>query len=170
MAKKTRNRELSVRQLKFVQEYMIDQCASKAYVRAGYSNANPETGACRLMRNPKVQQAIDTETKKIQKRVAWDATYVRNQLAWLANEAKEKGNLAVLRATLDTMSKCEGMQVQNHNVNNNERIQFNITTGRGERIVRDDNDDGAGLEHAGNKGKWQENGELGNSLLPPRTQ
>ena len=144
---KRRKRELSERQIRFVSEYMIDLEPAKAYIRAGYSGSNPGRGAYRLMENPKIKQAIELASKKVQTKAAWDAAWVRNKLAWLANEAQEQGNLTVLRATLETMSKCEGMQIQNHNVNNSERISFSITTGRGERVVGDSDERGTSVEH-----------------------
>jgi hypothetical protein len=52
---------LSDRQLRFVQEYCKDFIATKAYVRAGYSEQGADQGASRLLSNVEIQIAIEDE-------------------------------------------------------------------------------------------------------------
>lgn len=47
------------RQYKFVLEYCKDFMSTKAYIRAGYSEGGAASGASLLLKNPKVQEAIE---------------------------------------------------------------------------------------------------------------
>lgn len=57
---KKRPRPLSDRQLRFIQEYMVDMNGTAAYRRAGYQaqGKSAEVGACLLLRVPKVADEI----------------------------------------------------------------------------------------------------------------
>jgi phage terminase small subunit len=57
---------LSARQKRFVEEYLIDQNASAAYVRAGYKDSPyAHKNAARLKANDGIRAAIDAGLKKI---------------------------------------------------------------------------------------------------------
>jgi phage terminase small subunit len=51
-------RQLNARQERFILEYLKDQNASAAAIRAGYSEKTKGTHACELMRNPLIQERI----------------------------------------------------------------------------------------------------------------
>jgi len=53
-----KNRGLTPKQKRFVQEYLIDHNATAAYVRAGYSPKTAEVNASRMIRFDKVARAI----------------------------------------------------------------------------------------------------------------
>ena len=64
--------QLNARQAAFIREYLKDYNASKAYVRAGYVNKNPNISASRLLNSPAIRealrpidQAVQTETNKV---------------------------------------------------------------------------------------------------------
>ena len=50
---------LSGKRRRFVCEYLVDQNAKRAAIRAGYSQKSAEVTACRLLRNAKVQAAVE---------------------------------------------------------------------------------------------------------------
>jgi Pyruvate/2-oxoacid:ferredoxin oxidoreductase gamma subunit len=57
---------LTQKQLRFVQEYLLDCNATAAYKRAGYqvtSDTAAQAAASRLLKNPKVAEAIDVAKK-----------------------------------------------------------------------------------------------------------
>ena len=58
--------QLSPRRQRFVDEYMIDLCQSKAAARAGYSDMTARAQASLIMRDPIVQAAV---RKRMQERV-----------------------------------------------------------------------------------------------------
>lgn len=51
---------LTDRQRRFVEEFMIDFCATRAAIRAGYSSRNAGKIGPRLRRKPQVAAAIET--------------------------------------------------------------------------------------------------------------
>lgn len=62
--------ELTPRQRRFAAEYCVDLNATAAYVRAGYRarGNSAEVSACRLLRNAKVQEAIERKQREVTKR------------------------------------------------------------------------------------------------------
>lgn len=61
MAEPKPERQLNSRQAAFVREYLVDRCASQAALRAGYSAKSAGQQAHDLLKNPKVQDAIERE-------------------------------------------------------------------------------------------------------------
>jgi phage terminase small subunit len=62
--------ELTPRQQRFADEYCVDLNATAAYARAGYRarGNSAEVSACRLLRNAKVQEAIEQKQREVAKR------------------------------------------------------------------------------------------------------
>ena len=74
---------LTPKQQRFVEEYLIDLNATKAYIRAGYAVKNDETAsvmASRLLGNDKVQATIQEALKARQERTQIDSDYVLKRL------------------------------------------------------------------------------------------
>jgi len=49
---------MTARQERFVREYTVDLCASKAARRAGYSHKNARSIGCRLLKHPEIQREV----------------------------------------------------------------------------------------------------------------
>jgi len=79
-----RRMALSARQTRFVQEFMIDLCGKAAAVRTGYSSKTAEVQASRLLRNAKVQTAIQEEMQARRERLRVDADRVASEFARIA--------------------------------------------------------------------------------------
>lgn len=77
------------KQQRFVDEYLIDLNATAAYKRAGYKaqGNSAEASASVLLRNPKVQEAVQAAIRKRQERVELSQDYV-------------------IRTILDTIERC----------------------------------------------------------------
>lgn len=62
--------ELTPKQQRFADEYCVDLNATAAYARAGYRarGNSAEVSACRLLRNAKVQEAIEQKQREVAKR------------------------------------------------------------------------------------------------------
>ncbi len=74
---------LTPKQERFVEEYLIDLNATQAYIRAGYTVKNDETAsvmASRLLGNDKVQTIIQEALRARQERTQIDADYVLKRL------------------------------------------------------------------------------------------
>ncbi len=60
---------LTTKQELFVQEYMLDPTsAARAAVRAGYGNRSAEVTASRLLKNDKVQEAVENAKHRLRRK------------------------------------------------------------------------------------------------------
>ncbi|MBO8161322.1 MAG: terminase small subunit [Thermosipho sp. (in: Bacteria)] len=75
---------LNDRQYMFVKEYVVDFNGTRAAKAAGYSKRTAESMASSLLRNPKVQKAIQAEIEKKAKRTEITADRVLKELAKIA--------------------------------------------------------------------------------------
>lgn len=75
---------LTPKQALFVQEYLVDLNATRAYKAAGYSQKSAEVCASQLLRNPKVQAVIAKKTDKRMDRLEISADRVLQEIARLA--------------------------------------------------------------------------------------
>ena len=79
--------ELSIKQKRFVHEYLIDFNATRAYKDAGYQYKNSKVATqlgSRLLKNPKVKRFIDHVNEEKRKRCAITQDQVINELAKIA--------------------------------------------------------------------------------------
>lgn len=72
--------DLTAKQLRFVNEYMIDLNATQAAIRAKYSEKTAEQAASRLLRNVKVSTEIKKRTAKLTKKAEITHEWVIKQL------------------------------------------------------------------------------------------
>jgi phage terminase small subunit len=69
--------DLSPKERRFVSEYLKDQNAKQAAIRAGYSKKTAETQGPRLSRKVQVRAAIDAKLKEVEDRSILTAEQVR---------------------------------------------------------------------------------------------
>lgn len=69
-------KQLTPRQERFVEEYMIDSNATQAAIRAGYAVKGAEVTGCKLLRVPKVQALVDQKRTALAKRTEVSAERV----------------------------------------------------------------------------------------------
>jgi phage terminase small subunit len=55
---------LSIKEAKFVNEYLIDENGTRAAIAAGYAPKSASVTACRLLKNAKIQAALAKELSK----------------------------------------------------------------------------------------------------------
>lgn len=72
--------ELTPRQSRFVDEYLLEPNATQAYIKAGYSEKGANTAAARLLANVRIQTAIQQRQEERAKRTQVDADYVLHRL------------------------------------------------------------------------------------------
>src|ERR1700691_273282 len=73
----------TLRQARFVAEYLVDLNGKQAAIRAGYSPKTAEVQACRLLRNAQVQAAVADAQKQRIARTEVTADRVIAELAML---------------------------------------------------------------------------------------
>jgi phage terminase small subunit len=61
--------KLSPKQLRFVEEYLVDLNASAAFLRAGYKSTQPNSAASKLAAKPSIQAAIAAKRAAISKKL-----------------------------------------------------------------------------------------------------
>ena len=106
MAKPT-ERPLTIRQEKFLREYLTDRNATAAAIRAGYSsNTASETGS-RLIRHPVIASKIDSETALVRRSSGVDSEFVVQELKKVA-EQEDVAQSTKVRA-LELLAKHLGM-------------------------------------------------------------
>jgi phage terminase small subunit len=76
--------ELTNRQARFVEEYLLDLNAKQAAIRAGYSPNTAEAQASRLLSLVKVQRAVSESIDRRTARVEVDQDWVLSRLALIA--------------------------------------------------------------------------------------
>lgn len=78
------DQKLTVKQQRFVDEYMVDHNATQAAIRAGYSAKTANAAAPRLLVNVGVQAAIQKALQKQQKRTEITADWTLKEIYKLA--------------------------------------------------------------------------------------
>lgn len=77
-------RKLTVRQQRFVEEYLIDANASQAAIRAGFSKKQANSAGARLLRHPLVKEAVRKATADRSARLRITADRVLREYARIA--------------------------------------------------------------------------------------
>lgn len=72
--------ELTPRQSRFVDEYLLEPNATQAAIKAGYSKNGANAAGARLLANVSVQQAIEARQQDRAERTKVDADYVLHRL------------------------------------------------------------------------------------------
>lgn len=73
-------KELTPRQHRFVDEYLISLNATQAAIKAGYSEDTAAEQSCRLLRNVKIKNRIKEANKMREERTQIDQDYVLKNL------------------------------------------------------------------------------------------
>lgn len=61
--------KLSDKQKRFVEEYLVDNNASRAYVAAGYSSKHPDKNSYKLLKKPEIAEYIKSVQKATSERL-----------------------------------------------------------------------------------------------------
>lgn len=73
--------ELTARQQRFVEEYLVDAVGAHAAIRAGYSPRGAKKRAWLLLKKPEIAAAIETATAERSERTKIDADWLLTRLA-----------------------------------------------------------------------------------------
>lgn len=78
--------ELNERQLRFVQELLVDDNGTQAAIRAGYAPKTAGVTAAKLLKNAKIQAAVSAAREDRAKRTGITADWVLTQIAAIAQD------------------------------------------------------------------------------------
>ena len=101
---------LTDKQMRFIDEYMIDMNATAAYRRAGYTaeGNSAEVNASRLLRNAKVSEEIAKRQSKLQEESGMSVKWVLDQYRAII-ENNLQVDPGVAKGALDSVAKHYGM-------------------------------------------------------------
>jgi phage terminase small subunit len=85
---------LTHRQSRFVFEYMKDFVASKAYIRAGYSESGAGSGGCKLLENPEILAAIEEQREVLASVACLTPEWVLHQ--WMQIAAADPSDIVAV--------------------------------------------------------------------------
>jgi phage terminase small subunit len=97
--------ELTDRQERFVQEYLIDLNGTKAAIRAGYAPDSAEVTASRLLRKAKVAEAVQRGKAARAAATQITAAKVVENIQRLSDKAEEAGQLSVAMKGQELLGK-----------------------------------------------------------------
>ena len=101
--------ELTPKQRRFVDEYLIDLNATQAAIRAGYSNRRGRQQGSRLLKYSHVAEAVRAGQQMLAERAQVSAESVLEKLADLRDGAAAKGQFSVALRAEELRGKHIGM-------------------------------------------------------------
>jgi phage terminase small subunit len=103
---------LTVRQRRFVEEYLIDFNASAACQRAGYVTKYPNRMGSQLVKNPGVKAAIDQMTLERADKSIVKPDYVLNKIKRTIEKAEQDNNHAAVLRGCELIARHLGMFIE----------------------------------------------------------
>lgn len=92
-------------QQRFVEEYVIDLCATEAAKRAGYAKTSAHSSGHDLLKKPEINSAIKKELAKLKERTHISQEWVIEQLKLNYKRAVESGEGSVANRALELIGK-----------------------------------------------------------------
>lgn len=121
--------QLTPKQQRFVQEYMIDSNATQAAIRAGYSEKTAQEQSSRLLSNVKVAKAIEDRLQKLSKKTLITAERVIEGLLTEAEYYGESSSHGARVSAWEKLGKHLGIFVEK--VEHKHDYSFDMNYGKG---------------------------------------
>jgi len=124
-------RTLNPRQLRFIDEYVVDLSPGRAAVRAGYSSNGADVQGHRLLKNAKIATAIQKKKQALAKRTEISQEWVIKRLQAVHDASMERSdtggfaNPAAANRSLELIGKHGGMWQDGH-LAGDIQIQVNV--------------------------------------------
>lgn len=117
-------KELTPKQQRFVDEYIVDLNAKQAAIRAGYSARSAEVQGCRLLSNANVQEAVRERTEDRKKDTIATAEEVLEYLSECLRDAGMHPQYRQKAAEL--LGKRYGLYTERVNVDADSEIKVSV--------------------------------------------
>ena len=118
---------LNARQAAFVREYLVDGNATKAAVRAGYSERTAQEISSRLLSKAMIKEAIAAAQAKVEKRVIERTAITKADVIAMAMEgvkgAKEAGEWSAYKGNVDLVARLHGYIVDRKDMRIIKRVE-----------------------------------------------
>ena len=101
--------ELTNKQKRFVEEYLVDMNGAAAARRAGYAQKSAAGSATRLLHNPGVRAALDAARSERSARVGVEADYVVNALVEIVERCMQREPVRTARGEQATDEEGRGV-------------------------------------------------------------
>lgn len=118
-------KDLTPKQQRFVDEYIVDLNAKQAAIRAGYSKKTAEVQGCRLLSIAKLQEAVRERTKAIEKSTIATAEEVLEYLSRCLRDDEMHPQYRQKAAEL--LGKRYGLYTDRLNVEAENEIRVSVT-------------------------------------------
>lgn len=117
---------LTVRQRRFVEEYLVDFNGSAAVNRAGYNTKYPGRLAHEMLQHPGIRAAIDQLTVERASEVTLKPDYVFNKLQRTIEKAEQDNNHTAVLRGCEILARALGMFVERKEISgpNGDAIRY----------------------------------------------
>jgi len=117
---------LTVRQRRFVEEYLVDFDGAAAIGRAGYNTKYPNRLAHEMLQHPGIRVAIDQLTLARAKETTLKPDYVMNKIKRTIERAETEGNHTAVLRGCEILARALGMFVERREISgpNGDAIQY----------------------------------------------
>lgn len=117
---------LTVRQRRFVEEYLVDFDGSAAILRAGFNTKHPNRMAHEYLHNPAIKAAIDQMTLTRANESALKPDYVMNKIRKTIEAAEQQGNHTAVLRGCELLARSLGMFIERKEISgpNGDSIKF----------------------------------------------
>jgi len=117
---------LTVRQRRFVEEYLVDFDGAAAILRAGYNTKHANRLAWEMLKHPGIKAAIDHITLQRAKDVTLKPDYVMNKLQRTIERAEAEGNHTAVLRGCEILARALGMFVERREISgpNGDAIKY----------------------------------------------
>lgn len=117
---------LTERQRRFVEEYLVDYNGSAAVKRAGYNTKHPARLAIEMLKHPGIKAAIDQLTIQRAGESTIKPDYVMNKLQRTIEKAEVDGNHNAVLRGCEILARALGMFIERKEISgpNGDAIQY----------------------------------------------
>jgi hypothetical protein len=117
---------LTVRQRRFVEEYLVDFDGAAAVNRSGYNTKYPARLACEMLKHPGIKAAIDQLTAERSKQVTLKPDFVINKIRRTIERAEVDNNHSAVLRGCELLARALGMFVERKEISgpNGDAIKY----------------------------------------------